>query len=249
MDEPPASPGVITLRNGKQILRLFSSPDIRYNVPIKPSNTTYFGMTQVLRNIVSRLVKDGLNPNDYCVLSPHYLRFRYPDTGKWRGGDTQAGGGGKVATGELFCVGVREELIEELRIIGDSTHQYLESEIVSKRTEKSEPVTVVSKMYSFPASTCKIPDTYDASFYANPLRRGFDHYNEMVGFITWGTLDECMKLIQAIPVDKTEVLVDKIIGVAIISLPKAIEMADSAMHRLRGTIISERYPEYPTLSA
>jgi hypothetical protein len=167
----------------------------------------------------------------------------------WRGGDTHAAGGGKVATGELFCLSVREELAEELRINGDSAHQYLESEIVSERTEKTETVTVVSKMYSFPAGTCKVPDTYDASFYADPLRRGSDHYNEMVGFITWGTLDECMNLIKAIPVDKTEVLVDKIIGVAIISLPKAIEMADSAIHRLRGTIISERYPEYPTLSA
>lgn len=238
----------LTMRNGKQILKIYSSPEIRFNIEIRASNTTYFGMSCVLRNIASRLLKNNLDPWKYCVLCPHYLKFQMPHSGKWRGGDTQAGGGGKVAIDELPCVGAREEMIEELRIIGDSKHQHLESEIISSRiSDSKEAVITVTRIYSFPVSTCIVPKTYDTSAYADPDRRGVDNYNNMIGFVPWGTIDECMKLISEIPVDTSDILVDKIIGIAIVSLPKAIEMAQHASRNLRGKIASEHYPAHSSI--
>lgn len=245
--------GAQVMLNGNAIMRYFSSAKMEYDVPVIESNTTYWGMWEVLCNLSKRLTSQGLAPEDFCVLCP-----RYALTGRkgFPGGDTQAGGGGKTAKYwddrqqrylyEAFSQAAREEVIEELRVIGGTP--CLESEIETTDYSRSErrSFSVFSKMYSFKVSECKAPPHYNASYYARKGRRGEDVYTEKVGFIPWGTLDECVSLVQAIPVDvpvgkSKSPLVDGIDAVSIVSLPKAIQMASSASRNLRGTVVSSRY--------
>lgn len=242
-----------TIANNNAIVRYFSSPTLDYDVPVDPSQTTYWGMYEVLCKLSQRLKKNGLKPEEHCVLCP-----RYALTGRktFPGGDTQACGGGKTAKVwssrenrylyEAFTKAAHEELLEELRVIGGTPR--LESEIETLNWSKTSRSKIPNyfKMYSFKVSECKAPVQFDTTEYARKDRRGEDVFTEKVGFVPWGTLDECIRLVQSIPVDIPltgikPMIVDGIDAISIVSLPKAIDMALYAAHNLRGDIIHEHY--------
>lgn len=249
-----------TMCNGNAVVRFFNSSKMGYDVPIVDSLTTYWGMFESLCKIRKRLVDAGNDPAKFCVLCP---RYALTNRKKSPGGDTQAGGGGKTTKYwnqrerrycyENFSDAVIEELMEELRIIGGTP--CLESEIETVNISRSrDPVTgaynpntrVYSNMYSFRVSECKAPSVYNSAFYATRGRRGEDVVTEKVGFIPWGSLEECLQIVSEIPVDAPcdrikPVLNDGIDAISIVSLPKAIMMALGATTRLRGTVVSERY--------
>jgi hypothetical protein len=243
-------PAEQAMANGNAITRFFDKLDLVYDVPIIPSMVTYWGMYDTLVNLSRRLSQDGHNPADYCVLGPHYTKScdcNYP------GDDTQAGGGGKTTKRwdprimghcyETFPNAASEEMVEELRIIGGSPH--LETVFETSLQIPQLLLKTCTKIYSFKACDCKAPMIYETSKYARKGRRGEDVLSQRVGFVLWGTLGECIQLVESIPVDVPREgklkLVENIDAVSIISLPKAIEMALYASHKLRGNVVKKTY--------
>jgi hypothetical protein len=168
------------------------------------------------------------------VLCPHYTA-----------GDTQAGGGGSTAINEHPVVGSAEECMEEIRVNIPYLHA-LKPNAITITTGKVNNTYI----YSCNIRHCKAPDTYYTPHYADKSRRGVDDKTKKVGYIVWGSFNECCDLILRIPVDgcsrmRAPIYVDGINGVSIISLPETIMMARHAFQHSNYApceIINQSFP-------
>ena len=239
-----------TMVNGNAITRFFNRPgsDLKYDCPVIPSWASYWGMLTTLVDLADTLRQNNMDLANFCVLCP---RYGPPDNPKYpgSGNDTQAGGGGKVAMLknpttqrkiETYQEAVEKEMLEELRIIGGSPD--CTTVVETSFTLKGKPTQCITKIYTFKVSDCKAPAVYDTNKYAHKYHRGIDCFDKKVGFVPWGSLHECIRLIKSIPVDMSGALVDGIVGVSIVSLTKAIEMAQYAQPFLQGTFVSTNCP-------
>jgi hypothetical protein len=238
----------LLLENDTCALRKFSSPRV-VSEPINPSSCLYDGMIETLR-----LLKDHTeekNIHDVCVIGPYYKLSCGRDL-KPRGGDIQPCGGGKLRMGEDFEVGVKREMMEELRI------EHLESRQCVSKTHCNSTDTLIFSFcatdcvgiaqkkfalvnehqpsrpygsYSRPSGAYSRPSgaySRPSGAYSRPsgaYSRPRDDYSKRVGFIIWGTLKECYDLVSSIGVGNADELNDGIEGIAILTLPTAIKFA------------------------
>lgn len=202
--------------NGKALVRYFGSGNY-YGEPIRSSWKTYYGMLETL-------VELRRNPN-ICVLCPLY-----------REGDMQACCGGKVAGSQSFPEAALDELNEELRITANVSQFMLSCQQGTYNAFHKTSKT--TKIYTVRVSECKQIDRFDPNFYGKIHRRGFDHLDKIVGIVPWGSFSECFQIVSRIPICTNPTIVDNITSIAIVSISKAVEMAQTADQKLNDRVTS-----------
>ena len=206
-----------TILNGDAITYYFDSAEFKYEQTIIPSRCTYYGMYETLLQLAKKY--KTTSSTKICVLCPHYH--------SGYGNDTQACGGGTLIRAfdknlsvykcEKFSDAVSMELTEQLRLHGLPT---LLSQITSSINNTK---IVFTQIFSFKASECHGIPMFDTKI--GTSRQGESVPTNKVGYIVWGSLQECMKTVESIQLDSNRPLTKGINGVSIISLDKAIEMA------------------------
>ncbi len=107
-----------------------------------------------------------------------------------------------------------------------------------------------TQIYSIKASECYNINDYDICESIEGVNINMNKKNlhkkdistSKVGCIVWGTFSECMRLVESIPVDKSKIsYFNNIDGVSIVSLNKALEMAQYASKFLNGAIVEHEF--------
>jgi hypothetical protein len=242
-----------SIKNGKNVVKFFQEQPFIFDVDIVPSTCTYWGMTESLAMICDKLTNDCVDISKICVLGPHYYDIkRGPNNHDFKYGDTQACGGGKATKvydkkkkgwiNEPYETAAWNELLEELRISGKTgsmISEYKTESIDTKIRFGYEKVTC-TKIYTYSASECNSPVDYDSREFSKKNRRGTDNYMSRVGYIVWGTVDECFTLVNSITTDTpTSPIVEHIDAIVIIPIRNAVKMAEYASVNLKGKIISK----------
>ncbi|VBB17744.1 hypothetical protein YASMINEVIRUS_207 [Yasminevirus sp. GU-2018] len=227
-----------TVRANQAVTRVFKTNVISVAQPVKASYCTYWGMLESLREL--KTIADNANMTDVCVLCPRY------DVNMPSGGDTQAGGGGKACmwfdrslrrtVRERPIDAVREEVAEELRLETKVLTQ-MSSFQTTVRNRKGYNEDTFTDVFAIRVSDCTPIKNFDPRVYGKKGRRGDDDYFSRVGFIPWGTLEECLSMLVAMEVSmRPSELVDDIDAISIVSLDCAIRMASDAARNLKGSV-------------
>lgn len=252
------------IQNGGAVTRRFDSKILEFDQKVIASGATYWGLSDCLKILESlnKSVATGL-----CVICP---RYRVSDNNQSMS-DTQVCVGGKltkvwdeekkeIVNGRFENV-CRSVLQKKLRIFNRrklhclshtktrNTHPVVDSE--GKKTLINNPVYGLTKILAVKAShCCSLPDISlfkKEYIYRDPVTYpvrediSVDHIsNCRFGCIVWGTLRECIQLIDTIPVE-SELEKSEIDAIQIISLEKAIEMAEQASKSLEGFPFSQEF--------
>lgn len=246
-----------SIEQGKSVLKFFHKKTFDFDVSLIPSTCTYWGMLESLVKLHNELVWIGVDVTKICVLGPHYHDPKDdPNAFDLIRLDTQACGGGKAIKiydnytkswkYEPYEIAAWNELIEEIRIAGMNgiLVSNFQTETVNGSSSKGniKKQTTYTQIYSYRACDCVVPTNYVSSDFCKKNRRGIDNYFARVGYIVWGSIDECFTLVNSIETDAlTAPLVEHIDAVAIIPLSLAISMVDFAKCNLRGRVVSCQY--------
>ena len=244
----------ISINNNNAIMRYFHKDTFDYEQIIHASRCTYRGMSMALSYMIKSLNEKKLKLANYCILCPHYFYDEKEPNKRWAGGDTQAGGGGKLTmkkdakfellSQESFEDGVVEELKEELRIIGNNPKLLVKTK--NETIIKKQNMIFNTNIYSFDVNQCEIVEDFDVTTYEEN-QRGENIPNLYVGYIVWGTLKDCMEFVSKFKVNPMNfkngnpIYTEKIDAISIVSLTRAFEMSEFAENYYENTKLTYEY--------
>lgn len=245
-----------TIVSENAIIRRFDNHTLEYDQEIIKSASTYWGMTESLINLASCLNQNEIK--SIYVLCTHYRSTYNTRTNKMEPSDTQACGGGikrRVWNNNekkyeyKKTVNAAVELMAERFRIKCTKKPFCTSKvhIHNDSNFKNEKLNIAKKkghshIFAINASECYPSPNFEIELSKNKYMKKYEKENYIsfgkVGYIVWGTLNECIDLVQGIPLDgipgSQKVLIDNIDGISIISLSKAIEMSYYASRNLLG---------------
>lgn len=215
--------------NGGSIMRDFTSEGchLTRETKIIPSEWSYVGM---LESLLALRKKRGAT---LCVLCPVYSKVikESKTTGKINtsGGDTQAGGGGKVKIGESFVDASHREVLEELRISLDKEKLVCDTHYNTNQTQIF--------LYDLSSTTVTFQEVLKSSTKS-------DDRTKKIGYIICGTYEECESVITKINQITKGDIRERIQGVRIVSIDTAIKLAQHAHTKMGYTKLRKTMKVY-----
>jgi hypothetical protein len=218
------------IRSGFSVERKFNSGSIKI-CAVKFSWATQLGLLESLKKLKQNLMSKKIDVRNICVFGPKYAIC----------GDLQAGGGGKLKKvlmfdpktnrkcyeREEFSVGAKRELQEELRFLPTRMTLMCESKYENKIHGRKD--LIVTKIFGARVSECIPIRKFDVKRFLGGRYSHEDILTSKIGYVPWGTTEECFKLLKSLDVaSPTEMLIDNIDTVSFVSIDKAIEIAECA---------------------
>ncbi len=205
-----------TVAAGLAVTRCFSSNDIQMHHVIQPSECqsltqqeSWSAMHRSLISIKKLAKREG-------IITPSVLCLQYND------GRSQVGGTGKCCEKdgqtESRKIAAVEEMAEEFRL-----HVSCESLSTMAKFERKQS-NHVAEVFAVRVTACTPVKEFDPAFYGAENRRGADVFSQRVGFLPWGSLDQCLDVLVAMEASGSHELVDTIDAVSVVSIDKAIEL-------------------------
>ena len=209
-----------TVAAGLAVTRCFSSSDIQMHHDIKPSTSVTLTQQQTWSAMLRSLISIKKLARSEGIIDPSVLCLQYDD------GFSQVGGTGKCCQKggqvESRKTAAAEEIAEEFRL-----HVSRDSLSTTAKFAHKTQNDHVTEVFAVRVTACTPVSRFDPVFYgadAVKHRRGDDVYSQRVGFLPWGSLDQCLDVLAAMEACGSHELVDRIDAVSVVSIDKAIRL-------------------------
>jgi hypothetical protein len=205
-----------TVAAGLAVTRCFSSSDIQMHHDIQPSESQTLTQQQSWSAMLRSLISIRKLAKAEGIINPSVLCLQYDD------GRSQVGGTGKCCEkdGQIESrkIAAAEEIAEEFRL-----HVSCDSLSTMAKFERKQS-DHVTEVFAVRVTNCTPVSGFDPVFYGSEHRRGADVFSQRVGFLPWGSLDQCLDVLVAMEASGSHKLVDTIDAVSVVSIDKAIEL-------------------------
>jgi hypothetical protein len=209
----------------KQYVRKFNDKNI-ITSEIKFSECSQVGGLESLLKL-----KEENNDKNIFIMCPYYGENKKATNELWSGGDTQSVGSGFVNKNDAYENeyenATKREICEELYMMPNEMKLCCDAQYmgcVKNKFGVKEQIKHYVKIYSVKINNC-IYMRND-----NVINKKNDIRYKRIGYIIWGTFEECYDYINKMDIYDGKNS-DNIDGIAIVSIDKAIDMAQYAKGR------------------